>query len=184
MGKAGSGPCKPVAGKLHHPRPRLGHTLRLTAGISKARHRWLGIECGRHTQDHTRHHAWRRKRVVRSPAHEAQHVAPHRRAVENFGNLPQFSGVNGIGLALADDPRHLTRTERHAHDRSGLDVHPFRNHIRIRPLCGHGHEHGNDPWCELRKQTRNGVCNIVRIFRHDRVTLARLCAKEKPPSGT
>lgn len=129
MGKPGSGPGKPVAGKFHHARPRFGHTLRLTAGITKARHRWLGIECGRHAQDHARHHAGRRQRVVRCPAHEAQHVGAHRRTIEDLGNFPQFSGIDRIGFTLADDPRHLTRSKRHAHDRSGLDVHTRRNHI-------------------------------------------------------
>ena len=178
MGKTGSGPCKPVAGKLQHTPACFRHALRLTAAIAKPRHSRFGVECGRHAQNHARHHARRRKRVISGPAHKAQHVAADRRTIKNFRNFTQLSGIDRIGFAIANDSRHFPRPERHAHDRSGLDVHAFRNHIRIRPLCGHRHEHGNHPWRRLRKQTGN----IVRIFRHDRVTLARLCAKEKPPS--
>ncbi len=81
MGKAGACPGKPVAGKLHHAGASrshaLWHALRLAGTIAKPRHRRFGVEGGRHAQNHARHHAGRRKRIIGCPAHEAQHLRPH-----------------------------------------------------------------------------------------------------------
>ena len=162
-------PGKSVGSHFQHAVARRRHPLRQDVCTSQTRRRWLRIECGRHAQDHARHHARRRQCVARDPVDEAAHVLGHGQAVEDMFDRAQLLRVDLVLLrSIPDDPGDKPRPEWHRDDGTGFDDHAIWHHIGIGPLRRSRHEHGN------------GIGSEQRILPHYRVTLPISSGKRKP----
>ena len=139
--QAGARPGKPPVGRLQHPLPGGGQAVGLAGSPLQPLQPRLGVEGFRRAQQHARHHAGRRQRVLRDPVDEAAHGPVDGRAVEDMVDRPQLPGVDRLHVGVPDDARHQPRPQRHAHDRARHDMHAFRNRIGVGAFRRHRHEH-------------------------------------------
>ena len=123
VGKTRAGPGKPAVGRLQDSLARRRHAIGQERCALQAFGPRLGIEGFRRAQQHARHHARRRQRVVRDPVDEAARGAIDRRAIEDRFDRPQLARIDIARRPVPDDARHLPGSERHAHDRTRHHTH-------------------------------------------------------------
>ena len=168
MGEAGARPRQPVGGELQHARARRRHAIGPCRRQLQPLDERLGIEgrrapsaaCGRPCRAAT---AYRRRSSRRSGACRGR-PAGSRRPRDIGLSLPR---VDAAAVTVPDDPRHLARAERHAHDRP-----------RPRPSCPAGccRNRACRPASAPAPAPSGSRTNLLSSG----VTLPALCSKWKP----
>ena len=96
-----------------HPRPRLGHPLRLAPGAAQDRPRRRRPAQARRPRGQPQHHRQRRHGIVGRPREELAHRRRQRRHVEHPRHVAQPARIEVAAARAPDQPEHPPRPQRH-----------------------------------------------------------------------